>query len=135
MKNIYLFFFINIIFLSLVKISYSRELPEWILNPVAEGYRVCATGLALNNNNKALQKKIARINAMAELSKINEVKVSNQLDIEKNITTYNGKVLDSSKNISSQSRQSSNTIIDNTEEVADFYDEKEGIYYILLCTK
>lgn len=135
MKNIYLFFFINIIFLSLVKISYSAELPSWILTPAAEGYRICAAGTALKNDNKALQKKIARMNAMAELSKINEVKVANQLDIETKTTTYNGSVLDNSRNISSKSRQSSNSVIDNAEEVDNFYDEEQGIYYILLCTK
>ena len=134
MKNIYLFFFVNIIFLSVTKVSYGEVLPEWILNPAADGFDVCAVGSATGDN-KALQKKIARINAMAELSKMQEVKVSNKLDIEKNTTTYNGNVLDSSQNISSQSRQFSNSVIDDAEEAADYYDETGGVYYILLCTK
>lgn len=134
MKNIYLFFFINIIFLSLMKISYGAELPEWVLNPSVEGFNLCAVGSATGDN-KALQKKIARINAMAELSKMQEVKVNNKLDIEKNTTTYNNNILDSSKNISSKSRQFSNSVIDDAEEAADYYDEIEGVYYILLCTK
>ena len=58
-----------------------------------------------------------------------------KLDIEKNTTTYNGNVLDSSQNISSQSRQFSNSVIDDAEEAADYYDETGGVYYILLCTK
>lgn len=134
MKNIYLFFFINIIFSSVIQVSYSNELPEWILNPSSDGFNLCAVGSATGDN-KALQKKIARMNALAELSKMYEVKVNNQLDIEKNTTTYNSNILDSSKNISSQSRQFSNSVIDDAEEMANYYDDIEGVYYILLCTK
>lgn len=135
MKNIYLFFLINIIFLSLIQISYCADLPDWVLNPMAEGFELCAAGASISNENKSLQKKIARMNAMAELSKMHEVKVKNKLEIEKSNESYNGKSLDSSKKINSTSKQSSSIALGNTEEVNSFFDNETGMYYILLCLK
>ncbi len=135
MKNIYLFFLINIIFLSLFQISFCSELPVWVLNPVIDGYELCAAGYAVDNENKSLQKKIARMNAMAELSKMHEVKVTNKLEIEQSHESYNGRSLDSSKKITSTSKQSSSITIGNTKELDSFYDDDTGMYYILLCLK
>lgn len=135
MKNIYLFFLINIVFFLSTNILYAQDLPGWVIEPKMEGYGVCVTGSAPENNNKALQKKIARINALAELSKMQEVSVSNQLDISQETTTTNGVIMESSKQISSTSRQYSNTAVNNAEDKANFYDNHTGVFYILLCIK
>ncbi len=135
MKNIYLFFSINIIFLLIPYISFSQDIPEWVINPHMDGYRYCASGYADENSNLSLQKKIARINALSELSKTINVNVENQLDIKKESESRNGKVTGSKKEISSTSRQFSNTSINDAKEIENYVNNKSGKYYILLCIK
>ena len=83
MKNIYLFFLINIIFLSLFQISFCSELPVWVLNPVIDGYELCAAGYAVDNENKSLQKKIARERGYGDVTVTDEMKEEMLSNVQK----------------------------------------------------
>lgn len=135
MKIIKFFTFLYIIFLFLLKPSYAENLPAWILSPDMQGYSYCATGSAPKNSNFTLQKKIARMNAMSELSKTIEISVSNQLDIKSQVESSDNKQIKADKDISSSSRQRSNAVINNASELDSFLDNNTGIYYLRMCIK
>lgn len=135
MKIKYLFFFINIVSLFFADITFASDLPDWVITPKKDGYSICVTGSSVNNNSKSMQLKIARMNAMSELSKIREVQVDNQLNIKQSSTSANGKIIDSSKEISSKSRQYSSSVLNDVEDVAEYLDNETGIFYILICIK
>lgn len=127
MKNIYLFFFINIIFLCMPILSFCSDMPEWVLKPDLEGYRYCGVGSADKTSSQSMQKKLAKINALSEISRIIEVDIANKIEITQQSS---GK---SEKNFSSS--QNSNVLVKDAEEKDSFYDEKKSIYYIRLCVK
>lgn len=135
MKIIKYYTFLYIIFLFLLKPSFAENLPEWILSPDMPGYTYCATGSAPKNSNFALQKKIARMNTMAELSKTIEISISNQLDIKSKVESSDNKQINVDKDISSTSRQRSNAVISNASELDSFLDNNTGIYYLRMCIK
>lgn len=135
MKIIKFFTFLYIIFLFLLKPAYAENLPAWIISPDMSGYSYCATGSAPKNSNFSLQKKIARMNAMSELSKTIEISISNQLDIKSNVESSNNKQINVDKDISSTSRQRSNAVISNASELDSFLDNNTGIYYLRMCIK
>lgn len=135
MKIIYFFFYINIIFLLLSGVSFADNVPEWILMPDMQGYSFCAAGSAPKNSNLSLQKKIARMNTLSELSKAVEISISNELEIKNTVESRNNKQVNAEKDITSSSRQRSNTIISNAVEIDSFLDNDTGILYLRMCIK
>ncbi len=135
MKIIYFFFYINIIFLLLSGVSFADNVPEWVLMPDMQGYSFCAAGSAPKNSNLSLQKKIARMNTLSELSKAVEISISNELEIKNTVESRNNKQVNAEKDITSSSRQRSNTIISNAVEIDSFLDNDTGILYLRMCIK
>ena len=135
MKIIYFFFYINIIFLLLPGVSFADNVPEWVLMPDMQGYSFCAAGSAPKNSNLSLQKKIARMNTLSELSKAVEISISNELKIKNTVESRNNKQVNAEKDITSSSRQRSNTIISNAVEIDSFLDNDTGILYLRMCIK
>lgn len=135
MKIIYFFFYINIIFLLLPGVSFADNVPEWVLMPDMQGYSFCAAGSAPKKSNLSLQKKIARINTLSELSKAVEISISNELEIKNTVESRNNKQVNAEKDITSSSRQRSNTIISNAVEIDSFLDNDTGILYLRMCIK
>lgn len=135
MKIIYFFFYISIIFLLLPRLSYADNVPEWVLMPDMQGYSFCAAGSAPKNSNLSLQKKIARMNTLSELSKAVEISISNELEIKNTVESRNNKQVNAEKDITSSSRQRSNTIISNAVEIDSFLDNDTGILYLRMCIK
>ena len=135
MKIIYFFFYINIIFLLLPGVSFADNVPEWVLMPDMQGYSFCAAGSAPKNSNLSLQKKIARMNILSELSKAVEISISNELEIKNTVESRNNKQVNAEKDITSSSRQRSNTIISNAVEIDSFLDNDTGILYLRMCIK
>lgn len=135
MKIIYFFFYINIIFLLLSGVSFADNVPEWVLMPDMQGYSFCAAGSAPKNSNLSLQKKIARMNTLSELSKAVEISISNELEIKNTVESRNNKRVNAEKDITSSSRQRSNTIISNAVEIDSFLDNDTGILYLRMCIK
>ena len=135
MKIIYFFFYINIIFLLLPGVSFADNVPEWVLMPDMQGYSFCAAGSAPKNSNLSLQKKIARMNTLSELSKAVEISISNELEIKNTVESRNNKQVNAEKDITSSSRQRSNTIISNAVEIESFLDNDTGILYLRMCIK
>ena len=135
MKIIYFFFYINIIFLLLPGVSFADNVPEWVLMPDMQGYYFCAAGSAPKNSNLSLQKKIARMNTLSELSKAVEISISNELEIKNTVESRNNKQVNAEKDITSSSRQRSNTIISNAVEIDSFLDNDTGILYLRMCIK
>ncbi|MDT3693758.1 MAG: hypothetical protein ROM03_05050 [Mucispirillum sp.] len=135
MKIIYFFFYINIIFLLLPGVSFADNVPEWVLMPDMQGYSFCAAGSAPKNSNLSLQKKIARMNTLSELSKAVEISISNELEIKNTVESRNNKQVNAEKDITSSSRQRSNTIISNAVEIDSFLDNDTGILYLRMCIK
>lgn len=135
MKIIYFFFYINIIFLLLSGVSFADNVPEWVLMPDMQGYSFCAAGSAPKNSNLSLQKKIARMNTLSELSKAVEISISNELEIKNTVESRDNKQVNAEKDITSSSRQRSNTIISNAVEIDSFLDNDTGILYLRMCIK
>lgn len=135
MKIIYFFFYINIIFLLLPRLSYADNLPQWVLMPDMQGYSYCAAGSAPKNSNLSLQKKIARMNTLSELSKAVEISIANELEVKNNVESRNNKQVNVSKDITSSSRQRSNIVISDAVEIDSFLDNDTGILYLRMCIK
>ncbi len=135
MKIIYFFFYISIIFLLLPRLSYADNLPQWVLMPDMQGYSYCAAGSAPKNSNLSLQKKIARMNTLSELSKAVEISIANELEVKNNVESRNNKQVNVSKDITSSSRQLSNTVISDAVEIDSFLDNDTGILYLRMCIK
>ena len=135
MKIIYFFFYINIIFLLLPGVSFADNVPEWVLMPDMQGYSFCAAGSAPKNSNLSLQKKIARMNTLSELSKAVEISISNELEIKNTVESRNNKQVNAEKDITSSSRQRSNTVISDAVEIDSFLDNDTGILYLRMCIK
>lgn len=135
MKIIYFFFYINIIFLLVPGISYADNLPQWVLMPDMHGYSYCAAGSAPKNSNLSLQKKIARMNTLSELSKAVEISIANELEVKNTVESRDKKQVNVSKDITSSSRQRSNTVISDAVEIDSFLDNNTGILYLRMCIK
>ncbi len=135
MKIIYFFFYINIIFLLLSSASYAKDIPEWVLMPDMQGYTYCAAGSAPKSSNLSMQKKIARINTLSELSKAIEVSIANELEIQNKVESRDNKQTNVEKNITTSSRHRSNAVISDAVEIDSFLDNDTGILYLRMCIK
>lgn len=133
MKIIRFFFYIVAILL-LPEISYAENIPEWVLSPDLPEYSYCAAGFAPKND-LSVQKKIARVNAMSELSKAIEISISNEIEINSKVERSDDKDTNVTKDVASSSRQRSNSIINNAVEVDNFLDSDTGILYLRMCIK
>lgn len=135
MKIIYFFFYVNIIFLLLPRMSYADNLPRWVLMPDMHGYSYCAAGSAPKNSNLSLQKKIARMNTLSELSKAVEISIDNELEVKNTLESIDRNQVNVSKDITTSSRQRSNTVINDAVEMDSFIDNDTGIFYLRMCIK
>lgn len=129
MKSIKVFLFL-LMFL-FIKESYAEEMPYWVLNPVYDCYTYCATGSAGKNENRSVQERIAKMNAMAELAKNMSVNVNTE--INKRYAVKNGSSVD--KEINIKSRQTASSVVSDAEKISEWYDSKSGRYYVMLCIK
>lgn len=127
----YLKIVLILLIFSFAKGVYADEMPYWVLNPVYDCYSYCATGSAGKNENKSVQERIAKMNAMAELAKNMSVNVNTE--INKSYTVKNGSNVD--KNINIMSRQTASSVVSDAEKISEWYDSKTGSYYVLLCIK
>ena len=135
MKIIYFFFYVNIIFLLLSRMSYADNLPKWVLMPDMQGYSYCAAGSAPKNSNLSLQKKIARMNTLSELSKAVEISIANELEVKNTVESRDRKQVNLSKDITTSSRQRSNAVINDAVEIDSFLDNGTGIFYLRMCIR
>lgn len=130
MKKVVLFPFI------LLSVSVSADdMPDWVLNPYAEGYSFCACGYAPENSSIQLQKKIARINASSEISKMITVDINTEINTDKKVSSVDNTVTDISSQASSSSRHKSSGVINGAQELDSWTDKKTGEYYALICIK
>lgn len=127
----YLKIVLILLIFSFAKCVYADEMPYWVLNPVYDCYSYCATGSAGKNENKSVQERIAKMNAMAELAKNMSVNVNTE--INKSYTVKNGSNVD--KDINIMSRQTASSVVSDAEKISEWYDSKTGSYYVLLCIK
>lgn len=127
----YLKIVLILLIFSFAKGVYAGEMPYWVLNPVYDCYSYCATGSAGKNENKSVQERIAKMNAMAELAKNMSVNVNTE--INKSYTVKNGSNVD--KDINIMSRQTASSVVSDAEKISEWYDSKTGSYYVLLCIK
>lgn len=127
----YLKIVLILLIFSFAKGVYADEMPYWVLNPVYDCYSYCATGSAGKNENKSVQERIAKMNAMAELAKNMSVNVNTE--INKSYTVKNGSNVD--KDINIMSRQTASSVVSDAEKISEWYDSKTGSYYVLLCIK
>lgn len=127
----YLKIVLILLIFSFAKGVYADEMPYWVLNPVYDCYSYCATGSAGKNENKSVQERIAKMNAMAELAKNMSVNVNTE--INKSYTVKNGSNVD--KDINIMSRQTASSVVSDAEKISEWYDSKTGNYYVLLCIK
>ena len=107
--------------------------PSWVQNPNINGYFATAVGSSKYNHEKGLsyQKRMARIQATAELSKIISVQIDNELER----TSVHSDGTQIKYNIDQKSRHKSNSKLENVEQLDDWLDPVTNDYYILLGMK
>jgi outer membrane biosynthesis protein TonB len=103
--------------------------PDWILNPNIDGY-ICNIGSANLTNNLGITKKIATIQAKANISQDIQSHIKTQLSLEKSCTNQQ-----CNKKFTSKTNITSTQMLKNVKMVHQYTDKKEAIYYIHLCTK
>ena len=103
--------------------------PDWIINSNKDGY-LCNIGYSKLNKNLAITKKIANIEAKANISQDIQSHIKTQIELETNCKNEECKDKYSSK-INITSKQ----MIRNVKIVNQYTDTKKGIYYIHLCMK
>lgn len=107
-------------------------LPNWVISPSEDGYAVTAVGLGIyGNGGISGQKRAARIQAEGEISKILNVKIENELNIEKTVHV-NGDEEKVSSDMQTSSRQRASEILHNAEELKCWVDPTNNDYYVLL---
>ncbi len=112
------------------KILTEKGYPIWIDNPNIEGYKYTAIGYAKASTNKTIQKKIAKSVGMAEISKIIKVEIDNEIQTNKVVDNVGNE----KKDIEIYSKQKSDAILKDVEEI-DTWIDNEGNYYMLLGVK
>lgn len=107
-------------------------LPNWVISPSEDGYPITAVGLGIyGSGGISGQKRAARIQAEGEIAKILNIKIDNELNIEKNVHVNGGeeKVL---SDMTTSSRQRASEILHNAEELKCWVDPTNSDYYVLL---
>ena len=104
--------------------SYCSELPDWIINPEENGM-ICDIGSSKTNSQQS--KRIAIISAKSNISKKINIYIENQTLLYKNNN--------STKEFTTQSKQTSNNLIKKTFISDEYEDTKNHIYYVRICSK
>ena len=107
--------------------------PNWVLNPNINGYFATAVGSSKYNHRQGLsyQKRMARVQANAELSKIISVKIDNELER----TSVHSDGTQIKYDINHKSRHRSNSKLENVKQLNEWLDPVTKDYYILLGIK
>lgn len=112
--------------------SMVNGLPDWVVNPKAEGYPLTAVGLGIyGEGGLSGQMRAARIQAQGELAKMIKVKVDNELNVEKMVEVSSAEDKADTK-ISSESRQRASEILEGVEELRCWIDPSNNDYYVLV---
>lgn len=128
-SNFMKFFLSLLLSLFLLSCASKVNLPSWVVSPISSNHSICGVGSAnlKNVSSQAELERVARMMAMADLSKSQSLKVESELASKKN---------SNASSISTSSLQSSNmamTYNNNPVEVESFMDNSTGTYYLLLC--
>jgi hypothetical protein len=110
-------------------ITISKSYPDWIMNSNRDGY-VCNIGSSTLNGNLAITKKIANIEAKANISQDIKSYIKTQTELETNCRNQECK-----NKFSSKTNITSTQMIRNVETINQYTDTKKSIYYIHLCSK
>jgi len=105
-------------------------LPQWIMqtNP-KKGY-MCNIGSSVLNDNMSITKKVATIQAKANISQDIQSYVKTQSKLQENCVNDECK-----SKFTSHTNISSTQMIRNVKITNNFTDTKKGIYYIQVCSK
>jgi len=105
-------------------------LPQWIMqtNP-KKGY-MCNIGSSVLNDNMSITKKVATIQAKANISQDIQSYVKTQSKLQEKCVNDECK-----SKFTSSTNISSTQMIRNIEITNNFTDTKKGIYYIQVCSK
>ena len=115
---------INRVLITPISNSYK---PDWIMNSNMDGC-ICNIGSSTLDGNLAITKKIATIDAKANISQDIQSYVKTQLELETNCKNQECK-----EQYSSKTNITSTQMIRNVKTVNQYTDTKKGIYYIHLC--
>ena len=110
-------------------VTYQSYLPDWIMNSNRDGY-ICNVGSASLENNLAITKKIATIQAKANISQEIQSYIKTQSKLETHCKNQECK-----EKFSSKTNITSTQMIRNIQIINQYIDTKKGIYYIRLCTE
>ena len=75
------------------------------------------------------------MNTLAELSKAVEISIANELEVKNTVESRNNKQTNIAKDMTTSSRQRSNTVISDAVEIDSFLDNYTGILYLRMCIK
>ena len=109
-----------------IKKSYQ---PDWIMNPSRDGH-ICNIGFATLSGNLAITKKIATIDAKANISQDIQSYIKSQIELETHCRNQECK-----EKFSSKINITSTQMIRDVKTLNQYTDTKESIYYIHLCSK
>jgi len=105
-------------------------LPQWIMQTNTKKGYMCNIGSSALNDNMAISKKVAIIQAKANISQDIQSYVKTQSKLQEKC------INDECKNkFTSSTNISSTQMIRNIEITNHFTDTKKGIYYVQVCSK
>lgn len=105
--------------------------PVWVTNPNVQGYSYTAVGSAVPcAGGLPEQKRVARIHAMGEISRMIKVQVDNE--VSSSTFSSGGSVR---SEFSTYSRQRSDNILNSVSEIDSWIDPKNGDFYLFLGIK
>ena len=105
--------------------------PVWVTNPNVQGYSYTAVGSAVPcAGGLPEQKRVARIHAMGEISRMVKVQVDNEAS--SSTVSSGGNVR---SEFSTYSRQRSDSILNSVSEIDSWIDPKNGDFYLFLGIK
>lgn len=109
-----------------------NALPNWVVSPSEDGYPVTAVGLGIyGSGGISGQKRAARIQAEGEISKMLNVKIDNELNLNKSVhvSASEEKV---TSDMTTSSRQRASEVLNYIEELKCWVDPNNNDYYVLV---
>ena len=106
--------------------------PVWVKTPSVCGYSVTAVGAAAFHGDAYQQKRAAMMQAQAEIAKIINVKIDNEITSKRYSYNLHGEHSDFNE-VKSYSRQRSSELLNSLIEVDQWINPENGDYYILLA--